>query len=109
VSRRCGACEGVGRARGSGVRRLYHGQEPAAAAGPRPKRTRAGERQCCVAQKYQVTSTASLVPSCLSLGKKTKRAVGRPNLIQWQELINPSASQKQHPFHNGDLTERQGT
>jgi hypothetical protein len=36
------------RARGSGVRRLCHGQELTAAAGPRPKRNRAEERQCCV-------------------------------------------------------------
>jgi hypothetical protein len=42
------------RARGSGVRRLCHGQEPAAAAGPRPERNRAEERQCCVVRAYQV-------------------------------------------------------
>jgi hypothetical protein len=42
------------RARGSGVRRLCHGQELTAAAGPRPKRTRAEERQCCVARAYRV-------------------------------------------------------
>ena len=42
------------RARESGVRRLCHGQEPTAAAGPRPKRNRAGERQCCVVRAYRV-------------------------------------------------------
>jgi hypothetical protein len=31
-----------------------HGQELTAAAGPRPKRTRAEERQCCVVRAYQV-------------------------------------------------------
>jgi hypothetical protein len=36
-----GACRGgAARARGSGVRCLPHGQEPTAAAGPRPKRAR---------------------------------------------------------------------
>jgi hypothetical protein len=42
------------RARGSGVRRLCHGQELTAAAGPRPKQTRAEAEDrgaavlCCV-------------------------------------------------------------
>jgi hypothetical protein len=39
---------------GSGVRRLCHGQELTAAAGPRPKQNRAEERQCCVVRAYQV-------------------------------------------------------
>jgi hypothetical protein len=42
------------RARGSGARRLCHGQVPTAAAGPRPKRNRAEERQCGVVRAYQV-------------------------------------------------------
>jgi hypothetical protein len=42
------------RARGSGVRRRCHGQELTAAAGPRPKRTRAEERHFCVVRAYQV-------------------------------------------------------
>jgi hypothetical protein len=42
------------RARGSGVRRLCHGQELTAAAGPRPERNQAEERQCCVVRAYQI-------------------------------------------------------
>jgi hypothetical protein len=41
------------RGSGSGVRRLCHGQELTAAAGPRPKRNRTEERQCCVVRAHQ--------------------------------------------------------